>query len=108
MHVKDPVFHVRVRWITKTLYTAHTKKKGSAVLWLLAFRGEGNPNFLCISSGQESYLIFYSNILKRLSRPDVAFMVDWPEGAEMQEKLWGYRQDLEKTVGFVVATGLQI
>ena len=27
----------------------------------------------------------------------------WPEGAEMQ-KLWGCRQDLKKTMGFIMAT----
>ena len=30
---------------------------GSAVLWLLAFPGESNPNFLCIALGKESDLI---------------------------------------------------
>ena len=30
----------------------------------------------------------------------------WPQGAELQEQLWGSRRDLEKTVGYAVATGL--
>ena len=47
--------------------TAHRrrKKKGSAVLWLLAFPGESSPNFLCVALGQESYLI-ESNLIWRL------------------------------------------
>ena len=32
----------------------------------------------------------------------------WPEGAELQAQLWGARPDLEKTVGFIMATGLQV
>ena len=32
----------------------------------------------------------------------------WPEGAELQDKLWGCREDLEKTVDFVRVAGLQI
>ena len=48
-HVKDPVAHVRVRWIMET--HTHTKKKkkiyfymDSATLWQLAFPEESNPN----------------------------------------------------------------
>ena len=32
----------------------------------------------------------------------------WTQGAEMMEMLWGYIEDLEMTVGFVQASGLQI
>ena len=31
-----------------------------------------------------------------------------PEGAELKEQLWGARSNLEKTVGFIVATGLKV
>ena len=47
-HVKDPVVHVRVWWIMKTLKkqtpTMH-RKLGSATLSQLAFPGESNPSF---------------------------------------------------------------
>ena len=39
-HVKDPVVHVRVRWIMETL-----KHPGSVTLSQLAFPRESNPNF---------------------------------------------------------------
>ena len=32
-------------------------KLGCSVLWLLTFRGESSPNFLCIALGQDIYLI---------------------------------------------------
>ena len=47
MHVKDPVVHVSVRWIMKTLKhpTCTVHRLGSATLSQLAFSEEGNPNF---------------------------------------------------------------
>ena len=45
-HVKDPVVHVRVRWIRETLKTPNMHRRlGSATLSHLAFPGKGNPNF---------------------------------------------------------------
>lgn len=32
----------------------------------------------------------------------------WPGGVELQVQLWGTRPDLEKTVGFIMAAGLQV
>ena len=32
----------------------------------------------------------------------------WPEGTELQRQLWGARPDLEKTVGFIMKTGLLV
>ena len=32
----------------------------------------------------------------------------WPEGANMEQKLWGSRQDLERTAGFIKMTDLMI
>ena len=45
--VKDPVVHVRDRWITETRkhWTQEKQQQlGSAVPWLLAFPGESSPN----------------------------------------------------------------
>ena len=42
-HVKDPVGHVRVRWINETL--KHPVGLVSATLSLLVFSGERKPNF---------------------------------------------------------------
>ena len=40
------------------------RELGSAVLWLLAFPGEGSRNFQCISLGQERFPhLLYSNVL---------------------------------------------
>ena len=45
-HVKDPVVHVRVRWIMETLKIPSMHRRlGSATLSQLAFSGEGNANF---------------------------------------------------------------
>ena len=41
-HVKDPIVHVRVRWIMETI---KHRRLGSATLLQLAFSGESNPNF---------------------------------------------------------------
>ena len=65
MHIRDPVVHVRVQWITETQKrcTQEKKKKlGSVVLWLLAFPGESSPNFQCIALGQKK-IIIKSNLL---------------------------------------------
>ena len=45
-HVKDPVVHVRVRWIMETLKTSSMHRRlGSATLSQLASPGESNPDF---------------------------------------------------------------
>ena len=45
-HVKDPVVHVRVRWIMGTLKTPSMHLRlGSATLSHPAYPGESNPNF---------------------------------------------------------------
>ena len=45
-HVKDPVVHVRVRWIMEILKTSSMHRRlGSATLSQLASPGEGKPNF---------------------------------------------------------------
>ena len=45
-HAKDPVVHIRVRWITETIKTPCMHRRlGSTTLSQLAFSGEGNPNF---------------------------------------------------------------
>ena len=48
------------RWYgnTKTLHTGKKNKSGSAVLWLLAFRGESSLNFPSIALGQENDLLY--------------------------------------------------
>ena len=46
-HVKDPVVHVRFRWI---LETHKHRRLGSATLSQLAFPGKSNPNFPCEKS----------------------------------------------------------
>ena len=32
----------------------------------------------------------------------------WPDGADMRQKLWGSRQDLEQTADYIRATGLNV
>ena len=44
-HVKDPVDHVRVRWIMETKTPSVNCSLGSATLSQLAFHRESNPNF---------------------------------------------------------------
>ena len=46
VHVKDPVVHVRARWIMETLKHPECTVGWVARLSELAFLGENNPNFL--------------------------------------------------------------
>ena len=59
-HGKDPVVHVRVRWIKETLKTSSMHRGlGIATLSQLALPMESNPNFAMreIPSGQHSYTV---------------------------------------------------
>ena len=60
VHGKDPVVHVRVRWIKETLKTSSMHRGlGIATLSQLALPMESNPNFAMreIPSGQHSYTV---------------------------------------------------
>ena len=48
------------------------------------------------------------HILQNCPAHDALRRQTWPGGAELQVQLWGNRHDLEKTVGFIMATGLKI
>ena len=65
-HVKDPVVHVRVRWIMETLKTPSMHcRLGSAILSQLAFPGEGNPNFPWEESDWDKTVVKSSKLKKK-------------------------------------------
>ena len=90
-HVKDPVVHVRVRWIMETLKTASMHRKlGSTTLSQLAFSGEGNPNFPREKSHWDNTAVKSKNDLKKKKkRTDHVFL-----GVKTNDLLtyWMWRQ----------------
>jgi ribonuclease HI len=48
------------------------------------------------------------HVLQHCPAHDVLRRQTWPEGTELRVQLWGGRHDLERTVGFIMATGLQV
>ena len=67
-HVKDPVVHVRVRWIIETLKHPACTLGWVARLSQLAFPGESNPNFPCEKSHWDNTVvkIFFKKTSKSL------------------------------------------
>lgn len=49
-----------------------------------------------------------THILQFCPKYNVLRCQTWPMGAELNKKLWGDRNDLEKTAGFAIKTGLEI
>ena len=77
-HVKDPVVHVRVRWIMETVkHQDMHSRLGSTTLLQLAFPGESNPNFPWGKSHWDNTVVKFFKILYRIDTTMFQESVDW-------------------------------
>ena len=64
-YVKDPVVHVRVRWILETQTPSMHRTLGSATMSQLAFSGKSTPNFPWEKSQRDNTVVNFLFFLKR-------------------------------------------